>query len=65
MVGQNKQPQNAEGGRYKSFEEFTDHFYGPKQDKKREDEPNASFGLELSRDLVRQNVGKTPKEPNQ
>ncbi len=58
MAEHPKQPN--EGRRYKSFEEFTNHFYSADQLEKQDtDEQNASFGLRLSRELVRENV-KSP-----
>jgi hypothetical protein len=60
MADQTSQPKK-EGRRYKTFEEFSLHFYNSTEHRKPGDEPNVSFGIELSRDLVRQNIGKSSK----
>lgn len=41
--------------RYTTFAEFSEHFYGASEGEGRKSEdPNASFGLNLSREIVRQ-----------
>jgi len=62
MADQSQQPKSGGDRRYGSFEEFSDHFYGSSGQKKGGDEQNASFGFELSRDLVRQNLAKSSKK---
>jgi hypothetical protein len=49
--------QSENSGRYKSFQEFSEHFYTSNQSEKVEDQkPGSPFGVELSREVLRRSV---------
>jgi hypothetical protein len=56
----------AEGRRYRSFEEFSNHFYAAADSPKHDpNDEHASFGLQLSRDLLRENLRASPRKSKQ
>lgn len=54
MSDGHQQARGDQARRYRSFEEFSGHFYGPKNPEPSASDPDASFGIKLSRELVRE-----------